>query len=153
MFVRKSPFKSQIEATAQMVNLLSREAEAQGTPLSEDERKLLSSDAEGGICLSEDFRLRIIGLVESLVRQQRVLESNDKQNSFLAAFEWASDAYSPQIVVLTWQVIDSGVLGPPPKLHGRKWLKDKVQLVGCGLLVVLFMLLVVVLIAFVFDRK
>jgi hypothetical protein len=152
-FIRKSPFKSQIEATEQMVKVLSLEAESQGNPLSEADKTWLASETEGRAQLSEDFRLRIHKLIQSLIERETTLQTEDTPTGFLATFEWASDAYSPHIVVLTYEVIDSGALGQLPKLHGRKWLKDKAQLIGCGFLVVVLMMLIVGLVAFFSQRK
>ncbi len=136
-----------------MVKVLSQEAESQGKPLSDADKTLLAGEVESSAQLSEDFRLRIHKLIQSLIERETVLRTEDTPTSFLAAFEWASDAYSPHIVVLTYEVIDSGALGEVPKLRGRKWLKDKAQLIGCSFLVILLMLLIVGLLAFFSQQK
>ncbi len=74
-FIRKSPFKSQIEATEQMVKVLSQEAESQGKPLSDADKTLLAGEVESSAQLSEDFRLRIHKLIQSLIERETVLRT------------------------------------------------------------------------------
>lgn len=114
------------------------------------DKTFLASEAESSAQLSEDFRLRIHKLIQSVIEREKTFEKEDSPARFLTAFEWASDAYSPHIVLLTYEV---GALGQLPKLRGRKWLKDKAQLIGCSFLLVALMLLIVGLVAFFSQLK
>lgn len=148
--IRKSPFDRQEAAAEHMVTLLSEEADKQGTPLNEMEKEILASEL--GRAIPEDLRMRSCKLIEKIIEREKSTDNNDPK-SFIASFEWASDNAYPQIVALTEEVITSGGLGHLPPLHGRSWIKDRTQLIGCGLLVVVFMLLIVGICGLVFERK
>ena len=150
-WIRRSPFGSQEEAAEHMVALLFQEAERHGNPLTEAERQMLTKEPPDP--LPEDFRMRVINLIREIVNREKTTEIGNDPKSFFASFEWASDNAFPQIVALTEEIITSGGVGKEPPLHGRRWIRDRAQLIGCGLLVVVIMMLIVVIVAFIFHQK
>jgi hypothetical protein len=150
-WIRKSPFGRQEDAAENMVALLCREAESHGTPLTEAEKQMLTR--EPADVLPEDLRIRVTKLIKEILNREKTTDIGNDPKSFLASFEWASDNAFPQIAALTEEVITSGGFGNLPPLHGREWIKDRAQLIGCGLLVVLIMMAIVVIVGLIVHGK
>jgi hypothetical protein len=150
-WIRRSPFGRQEEAAEHMVALLFQEAERHGNPLTETERQMLTREPPDP--LPEDLRIRVTNLINEILNREKATEIGDDPKSFCASFEWASDNAFPQIVALTEEVITNGGFGKVPPLHGRRWIKDRAQLIGCGLLVVVIMMLIGVIVGFIFHGK
>jgi hypothetical protein len=150
-WIRRSPFGRQEEAAEHMVALLFQEAERHGNPLTEAERQMLTREPPDP--LPEDLRIRVTNLIREILSREKATDIGNDPKNFFASFEWASDNAFPQIVALTEEVITSGGVGKVPPLHGRRWIKDRAQLVGCGLLVVAIMMLIVVIVGFIFHGK
>ncbi len=152
--IRKSPFASNEDPAEHMVSLLAKEAEIAGTPFGEAERKILLREAAPAEPVPEQLQQRAKKLIEQLLRKEQSSASSADPKSFDNSLEWAGDPGYPNIVALTEEVVCSGgSLKALPRLHGRRWLKDTTQLVGCAFSVVLLMLLIVVVIGLVFQRK
>jgi hypothetical protein len=130
-----------------MVVLLSREADASGAPLTQEEKETLLRDCKDG-SFPEESRLRIGKLIEQILEKEQADPTKADPKNFSRCMEWAGDQRYPHIVALTEEVVTSGGFGEPP-LHGRRWIKDRVQLVGCALVAVLVMMLAAVIIELV----
>jgi hypothetical protein len=150
-WIRKSPFASHEEPVEHMVALLSKEAENAGTPFSADEKKILRSETSGE-SVPEELRQKSRKLIEQLLKKEQTREADKDPKSFDSSLQWAGDREYPNIVALTEEVIMSGGFGVLP-LHGRRLAKDRMQLVGCALSVVLFMFLIVAAFSVFFQGK
>jgi hypothetical protein len=151
-WIRKSPFARHEDPVEHMVALLSKEAENAGTPFSADEKKILRSERASGESVPEELRQKSRKLIEQLLTKEQTIEADKDPKSFDNSLEWAGDREYPNIVALTEEVVMSGGFGVLP-LHGRRLAKDRMQLVGCALSVVLFMFLIVVAFSVFFHRK
>jgi hypothetical protein len=148
-WIRKSPFSHDEDVTTRMVSLLSEEADRCGSPLTDAEREILSSETAS---LTEDLRQKASKLIKQIFEREQATSTEEDPKSFGACLEWVEPDY-PNIAALAEEVITSGGFGKVPPLHGRLWVKDRVQLIGCGLLVVLFMFLIVIVWSLVSNRK
>ena|SRR5258708_6672455 len=151
-WIRKSPFASHEDPVEHMVALLSKEAENAGTPFSADEKKILRSERASGEPVPEELRQKSRKLIQQLLKKEQTREADKDPKSFDSSLEWAGDGEYPNIVALTEEVVMSGGFGRLP-LHGRRLAKDRAQLVGCALSVVLFMFLIVAAFSVFFHRK
>jgi hypothetical protein len=140
---RKSPFSSSQDAVNHMVDLLSREAERAGTPLTADEKKALLRDRSRRNPLPEVIRQKAVDLIGKIFATEDLNESVEDPKSFSSSMYWADGAgYSNILAVAEDVACDTGRTSYP-QLHGWKLFKDRAQLIGCGLLAVLLMLVVV----------
>jgi hypothetical protein len=151
-WIHKSPFASHEDPVEHMVVLLSREAENAGTPFSAEEKKSLRSERASGESVPEELRQKSRKLIEQLLKKEQTRAANKDPKSFDSCLQWAGDREYPNIVALTEEVMMSGGFGVLP-LHGRRLAKDRMQLVGCALSVVLFMFLIVVAFSMFFHGK
>jgi hypothetical protein len=148
-WIRKSPFSRDEDVTERMVSLLSQEADRSGTPLTEAEQAILSSETESP---SEELRQKALRLIGQILKSGLATSSEENPKSFFACLEWVEPDY-PNIAALAEEVITSGGFGKLPPSHGQRWVKDRAQLIGCGLLVVLIMFLVVIIWSLISNRK
>ena len=148
---RNSPFASSVDAAAHMVALVAAQAEKAGTPLSEEERKLLIEPAlPAKIDLEEeesDARFR------KLIEQTFDYEVNpDAPMSLGSSVQWAGADRYPKIVALAEEIIVS--CGEKrPRLRGRRQIIDLIQLVGCGVVSVILLMLFSALVIWLFGHK
>src|ERR1700737_482408 len=147
--IRKSPFSRDEDVTTRMVSLLSQEADRSGTPLTDAEREILSSENASP---SEGLRQKALKLIGQIFEREQGASSEENPKSFGACLEWVEPDY-PNIAALAEEVITSGGFGKVPPLHRRRWVKDRAQLIGCGLLIVLFMFLVITVWSLISIRK
>ena len=154
IWIRKSPFTRHEDPIYHMVELLSKEAQAGGTPFSEDEKSILAREVVPGGLIPEELQVKAKKLIEQLLeKEERSGEPSDPK-SFGNSLEWAGDPDYPNIVALTEQVVCSGATTKNlPRLHGWSWIKDRVGLIGCAISIVLVMFLVVVIASIVFRSK
>jgi hypothetical protein len=155
--VRKKPFKDQDDPIAHMVELLAAEAANAGTPFSEAEKLALASGSSSShlgleTLAHEDFRQRDKKLIEQILERERRSATNEPK-SFGNSLEWAGDGSYPEIVALTESVVLEMRKKLPRAARYWLWIKDGLQLMGCGLLVVLGMLAAVIVAGFVFHWK
>jgi hypothetical protein len=75
------------------------------------------------------------------------------QKSFGSSLQWAGDSGYPNIVSLAEEVAREMRGEAFPSLQGWNLVKDRIQLVGCGLLVVLLMLVTVTAAGFLLAGK
>jgi hypothetical protein len=152
--VRKNPFADHEDPVAHMVALLGREAESAGTPFTEAEKKILATTFAPEEPLLEEFRQRTMKLIEELLRKEQTSGAVPDPKSFDNSLEWAGAGSYPNIVALTEEVVTSGGSRKSlPRLHGIRWAKDRMQMLGCALTIVLLMLLIVGISAVFFHRK
>lgn len=151
-FVRKSPFGRDEDPVRHMVELLSQEADRAGSPLTDRDREALAREKSRSEPLPEDLRQRAKDLIVRIFESEPWDEFENDPKCFSNSIEWAGDSRYPNVVALAEEVrCDIARLTPP--LHGWSRVKDAVQLVGCGLLVVLLMFAVVIGAGFLFHWK
>jgi hypothetical protein len=152
--ILKNPFANHEDPVEHMVELLCKEAESAGTPFSEVEKKILASESTSEESVPEELRQRAKKLIEELLRKEQTSGAVTNPKSFDNSLEWAGDPGYPNIVALTEEVVTSGgSLKALPKLRGRRWAKDRIQLLGCALSIVLVMLLIVGIFTVVFYSR
>jgi hypothetical protein len=153
-WIRKSPFGRQEDPIEHMVALLSKEAMNAGVPLSDGDRKLLASEVIPGAPISEELRNRTKKIIEKILSREEESGAEEDPRSFGNTLEWAGDPDYPNIVMLTEEVVCSGGSRRNlPPLHGWKWVKERFQLIGCGLSLVLLMFLIATAVWLIFGRK
>jgi hypothetical protein len=143
---RNSPFSSAEEAAKNMVDLLAQEGEKAGTPLTDQEKETLlqsSSDSLYSLSISEELRRKTKALITRIFQAESPEEFDRGPRSFSDSMLWAGDKAYPNVVALAEEVSRGiGEMQYPP-LRGWSWGKDRVQVVGCGCLVVLAMFVMV----------
>jgi hypothetical protein len=140
--IRKNPFAERDDALESMMALLSAEAEKAGTPFTAGEEKILRSERASGQSVPADLREKSRKIIERLLGEERAKSQTRTLKSFSASLEWAGDRAYPNAVALTEEVIMSGGFGALP-LHGKRLVWDRMSLLGCAFLVVLFIAFVI----------
>lgn len=152
-WIRRSPFSKVEDAAERMLRLLCEQAERAGTALSDEEKKILLAE-KGHASPSSELRQKVDPLIKQLLQREATTQECKDPKSFGNTLEWAGDQANPNIVAFTEDVICGGWSpGGLPRLHRRAWLLDKAQLIGCGILIVVLMLLVVGAFAVFFGRR
>ena len=151
-WIRKSPFSRHQEPLDYMLLALSLEAEAAGAPLSDDDKKILAAETVPGTPIPDDLKERVKPLISAIVQREGATHTGHNTISFGDALEWVEPDY-PNIAALAEEVIISGGLGALPKLHGGRLIKDRAQLVGCAMALVVALMVIVVTISFLFERR
>ena len=146
-WIRKSPFNRGADVTSRMISLLSEEAESSRTPLTDAEKEILRSE---GRSPSEELRQKTLKLIGQIIERAQATPSEENPKGFLACLEWVEPDY-PIIAALGEEVIRSGRFGKVPPLYER--VKDRAQVIGCGLLVVLIVFLVIAVWSLISNRK
>jgi hypothetical protein len=147
-FIKRSPFGRDEDPLNHMVELLSVEAIKDGVPLSERDREILANVEP----MPEILRQRTKELVMRIYESESPDERERDPKCFGCALQWAGDGQYPNIVALAEEVA-CDIARPSAPLHGWKRVKDKLQLLGCGLLLVLLMFAVVAVAGFLFGWK
>jgi hypothetical protein len=146
---RKSPFASDEDAVAHMVQLVAAQAEKLGTPLSVEEGGLLLEEAVPHKIASEESEARFRTLIEQTFDSE--VDLDDPMN-LGNSIQWAGAERYPKIVALAEEVVLSR--GEKfPQLRGRRLMTDRMQLVGCGIVAVILMLSVVALLSWLFGHR
>jgi hypothetical protein len=151
-WIRKSPFSRREDPLDYMMSALSREAEAAGAPLSDDEKKILSSEVIPERPLPDDLKERVKPLISKILQRERTADPSTNTVGFGDALEWVEPDY-PNIAALAEEVIMSGGLGALPKMHGGRLIKDRAQLVGCAIVLVAALMAIGITISFLFHRR
>jgi hypothetical protein len=146
---RNSPFAGSDEAVAHMLALLVAQAEKAGMPLSEGERKLLLEEATPPKIVGEESDEKFRKLIERTFDDE---VDPDDPMSLSNSLQWAGDDQYPKIVALAEEVVRSRS-EKFPQLRGRRFMIDRLQLIGCGFATVVLMMLVVVFFSWLFERK
>jgi hypothetical protein len=134
-----------------MVELVASEGARVGTALGDEEKAILLAQPSRRCPVPEELVWKSRKLIEELLHREKEAGDRKDARSFGNSFDWA-DGANANIVVLTLGVLTNS---PPlaPTLQGGKLIKDRIQLVGCGLIVVLLMLLTVIVAGNVFHWK
>jgi hypothetical protein len=148
--IRKSPFAGHEDPLTHMLALLSEEAEKSGITFTADEKTILRSERTRGESIPEGLREKSKKLIEQLLIKERSKDSDEDPKGFSNSLQWAGDGAYPNVVALAEEVIMSGGFGAVP-LQGKRLVKDRMSLVGCALLVVLFMALVIAAVSVLFH--
>lgn len=151
-WARKSPFTPNEDAAEHMVALLARHAELAGSPLNDEEKKLLREDALEHP-LTEAQRQRFLDLIQQLLERELKGEGAADPRSFGNSVEWAGDPEYPNVVALAEDVIVARRQAETLRVRMSRELKDLAHLVGCALMTVFLFAVVVGLCALLFGRK
>lgn len=135
-----------------MLELLAKEAESAGTPLSDRDSEILLQDHHETKPLPDELRQKVMDTIRRIYELETYDECYWDPRSFGNSLEWAGDSRYPNIVALAEEVsCDMARMGPP--LHGWKRFKDRLLLIGCGLLVVFLMMVIGITINSFFPDK
>lgn len=147
----KSPFGHGEDPVEHMLALLCNEAAKDGIPLTDEDRAILAQEGFDQDAIPEDLRKRVKDLIARILITESDSFTRDPK-SFNDSIQWA-DPHYPNIVALAEEVArELGAEAYPP-LRGWARVKDKIQLVGCGCLVVLLMFIAVIFAGYFFGWK
>jgi hypothetical protein len=132
-----------------MLALIAAEAERDGTPLNQAEKQMLLSHWDHTTIIPEEFRTRAKRLIEQTFDHET---DPDNPLNLGNSVEWAGDGSYPTIVALTEEVMVERS-ERFPRLRGRRKIIDRLHLIGCGVVLVILMMLVVVLFSWLFGSK
>ena len=137
----KSPFGRDEDPVSRMVELLFQEADKTGTPLTALDKAILAKESSRSDPMPEDLRDRAKKLITRIYDNKLKTKPEKDPKSFLISLQWASDDPNYQnIVALAEEVAHTSF----PPLHGWELIKNRLQLVGCAVLIVLAMFAVVI---------
>ena len=146
--IRKSPFVGGEEPTAHMITLISAEAERAGTPFTEAEKQILLREWHPETIVPEDLEAKARKLIERTFDHE---VDPDDPRSLGNSVMWAADQNYATIAVLTEEVIRAR--GEKlPRLRGRAWAIDRVQLFGCGFASVILLMLLAAFVEWLFGH-
>ncbi len=143
----RSPFANSEDAVNHMVALVSAQADKLGVSLSEEERRLLVEEATPPKIADEESDEKFRKLIEKTFDS----EVDDPMN-FSSTIQWAGADRYPKIVALAEEIITSRGENRP-RLRGRRAIIDLVQLVGCGVLTVILLMLFSALVIWLFGHN
>jgi hypothetical protein len=121
------------------MEMLADEAMKDGLPLTEADKEILVAESVKPI--PEVLRQRAGHLITRILEREPADEDERDQKCFSYALQWAADGRYPNIVALGREVASD--MRPAIGLHGWRLLKDRLYLVGCGLLVVFLMMAII----------
>jgi hypothetical protein len=147
----KNPFANHEDPVEHMIELLSKEAEHAGTPFNANEKQILRSKASSGEAVPEELRRKSKTLIQQILSREQAAATTSDPKSFNNSLGWADESNYPNIVALTEEVVTSGT--GDLHLHGRRWAKDQIQLLGCAVVVILLLLLLGAGLSFIFHWK
>lgn len=135
----KSPFGRDEDPIHHMVELLSKEAEKAGTPLTDLDKETLAEECSDTRAMPDDLRWRAKELIARIFEGELSDEFVRDPKCFSSSLQWAGDQSYPNIVALAEEVYCD--INPTAfhSLHGWEFAKDRMQLIGCGVLAVLLM--------------
>lgn len=135
----RGPFGPDDDPVQRMLELLAREAEKDGTPLTPQDKEILLRERSDADPVPEKLRERTKILIARIYEDEATDDYYDDPRCFSIALQWAGDLAYPNIVALGEEVAcQLGGQAYPP-LKGWRLLSDRIQLIGCALLVVLSM--------------
>src|SRR5438067_619542 len=129
-----------------MVAEVAREAERRATPLTDEESQVLRAEWSKEIEQRTEIRDRLTELIYEIIKRESAHPPlSYKENTFCNAIEWAGDYGSPVVVELADRVF-RGHAELVAAFPQTPWFRDKLQLLGCAvlLIVVPFLLFVIV---------
>jgi hypothetical protein len=151
-FIR-SPFGRDEDPTHHMVDLLSKEAERAGTPLTDLDKETLAEERSSVKPLPDDLRDRAKELIARIFEAELSNEFVRGPKCFSSSLQWAGDLDYPNIVALAEEVYCDINPTASHSLHGWEFVKDRMQLIGCGVLAVLLMFAIGIGASFLFGWK
>jgi hypothetical protein len=149
----KSPFGRDEDPVKHMLELLCTEAEKAGTPLTDQDQAILASERSELAPVPDDLRQKTKKLIARMLEAESYDEFEWDPKSFGFSLQWVSDSTYPNLVDLTEEV--SGELRGTayPRPRGWKLYKDRMLLIGSGLLVVFLMLAISSSLSLLFGWK
>lgn len=151
-WLSKSPFARGEDPVTHMVDLLSLQAQKAGTPLTPADQEMLARQSTRGDPLPEELRHKAKELIARIFEAEADAVERDPR-SFSDSLQWAGDLGYPNIVALAEEVSCDISRTAFPPLRGWKRISDRMQLVGCAVLVVLLMFAVVISAGFLLGWK
>jgi hypothetical protein len=151
-WIRKSPFSRREDPLDHLLLALSREAKAAGIPLSDTEKEMLATEAVPERPMLDDLKERVKPLILAILQRERTADPVTHTIGFGDALEWVEPDY-PNIAALAEELITSGGFGALPRLHGGRLFKDRAQLVGCAIALVVALMAIGVVVGFLFDHR
>jgi hypothetical protein len=149
----KSPFGREEDPVQHMVELLSAKAEKDGTPLTESDRAILVKEISDVEPVPEDLKQRAKALIARMFVEEPWDEFESDSKSFGSSLQWAGDLGYTNIVSLAEEVASEFIGEAFTPLQGWKLAKDRMQLIGCGVLTVLLMFAIGIGASFLFGWK
>lgn len=147
----KGVFASPEVAVRHMVELLAIRAEFDGTPLTGHDKDLLLQDRSKKIPLPDDLRQRAVNLIGKIFEAEDVRTADDPGVSAMpCSGPMAQDTLTSSFLAEQVACDIAHVSNPP---QGWPLVRDRVQLIGCGILVVLTMFGIVIAVGFIFHWK
>ena len=147
--LRRSPFSDSEDPIAHMVELISKRAIVEGHPLTQDEQRFLAAEKTDRNPLLDDFQVRVKRLIELILDSE---VGSDDPKSLSNSLEWASDAGYSNVAAMIEEVCLSRAESLP-KLYDRKWMADRAQLVGCGIVAVILLMVFAASLEYLFSGK
>jgi len=133
-----------------MVELLARKAASYGMPLTDPEKEILLQSRSRQNLLQEELRQKAIELIGKIFEAEDANESAGEPRSFSSSMYWADGGGYPNILALAEYVACDDARNTYPQLRGWKLVKNRMQLIGCGFIVVFLMFAGVVVAGIVF---
>jgi hypothetical protein len=118
-------------------------------PLTDAERRTLADEFELETPLSEELSAKARKLIELVFDHEADIDDPKSLGNSLA---WASEGRQSNVAALAEEIIVARA-EKPSRLHGRKWIFDRIQLIGCGFVVVILLMLFGVVVDMLFSRK
>lgn len=147
-WIRNNPFADGQDPAEHMVALIAAEAERSGTPLNKAEKQTLLDHWDPETIVPKDFRTKAKKLIEQTFNYEA---APDNPLSLGNSVEWAGDQSYPTIVALTEEVMLER--GEKPRLGRRRQIIDLIQLVGCGVVTVVLLMLFAALLGWLSGHK
>jgi hypothetical protein len=130
-----------------MLDLLAKEAERSGAPLTDAERGIL--ELGHGRPVSAELLAKTVKLIELALDHEADI---DDPKSLGNSLQWAGEFGYPNVTAIAEEVFRSR--GERlPQLRGRRWAIDRIQLVGCGFVAVILIMLFWAAVSFIFHWK
>ena len=109
----------------------------------------IPADAMPRNVASEELDARVRRLIEQTFDGEN---DPDDPKTLGNSLQWAGDRQYPRIVALTEDVIRSR-RERFTRGKGRRWIVDRIQLVGCGVVAVILMMLFAAFLGWLFEHK
>ncbi len=148
-WIRKCPFATYEDAVTYMLDLLTQEAGRAGTPLTDADRATLVSEFSLENPVPEELHTKTTKLIERVLDHELDI---DDPKSLGNSLQWAGEFGYPNLTALAEEVFRSR--GERlPKLRGRRRIIDRIQLVACGFVAVILIMLFWATVGLIFHWK
>lgn len=134
---QRSPFHRSEDSVEHILELLAKEAEKARIPLTDAERRTLTVKWDPATTIADELHAKARKLVELVFDHEADV---DAPKSLGNSLQWATESGHSNITVVIEEVIRSRNEALP-RLRGRKWIVDRIQLVGCGFVAIVLMML------------